>query len=168
MLIFNLYLHKAANLSSTNGALVSLHSHNLWALNTQAHMSARQYNCILCGCIADNTLFLCLISDVCSCIINTENIIQVKDGIIVLNYKINHIYKEFLLKELKFQVARRLLGKLTISKLNCFLCSSCIVLWIYSLNSYHNWVIIIFYIKQVLQFVRWNINCADMRWELLL
>jgi len=81
--VFNLDLHEATDLSSADGAFVSLHPHDLRALNAQTHVSAGQHNSVLSGRVANHTLPLSLISDVRSVVVYPIDIIQVENSVIV-------------------------------------------------------------------------------------
>lgn len=50
-------MQEGGNLSPANRTLVSLHPHNLTAVDAEAHMSAREYNCILRGSVANHAFF---------------------------------------------------------------------------------------------------------------
>jgi hypothetical protein len=84
LFILDFYLHEAAHLGSANGALVGLHPHNLGALNAQTHVSAGKHHRVLGRCIANHAFSLRFISNVSCIVINTIDIIQVKNCVIIL------------------------------------------------------------------------------------
>lgn len=66
------------------GALVRLHAHYLAALDAQAHVSAGQHHRVLSHCEADHALSLRLIRYVGGGVVDTVDVIQVKDRVVVL------------------------------------------------------------------------------------
>lgn len=47
-------------------------------------MPAWEHNCVLCCGVADDALSLSLISNVCSSVVDTVDVIQVEYGVVVL------------------------------------------------------------------------------------
>ena len=84
LIVFNLDLHKARDLCTTNGTFISLHAHNLRTLNTQAHVTTGQHNCVLGDREAYNALSLSFISDVGCSVIDTVDVINLEYSVIVL------------------------------------------------------------------------------------
>ena len=82
--ILDLDLHEAGHLGAAYGALVGLHPHDLRALNAQAHVAAREHHGVLCHRETHHALSLGLICDVCCRVVNTVNVIELKDSVIVL------------------------------------------------------------------------------------
>jgi hypothetical protein len=82
--ILDLDLHEAGHLGAAYGALVGLHPHDLRALNAQAHVAAREHHGVLGHSEAHHALSLGLICDVCCRVVNTVNIIELEDRVIVL------------------------------------------------------------------------------------
>jgi hypothetical protein len=76
-------MQKATDRGSADGALVGLHSHDLTAVNTQAHVSAWQHNCIFCRSVAYHALLLTFVCNVGCIIINSIDVVQVHDLIVV-------------------------------------------------------------------------------------
>ncbi len=66
-----------------------MHSDDLRALNAQTHVSAGQnYSVLGCG-VANNALSLRVICDVGCVVVDTVDVIQVKDRVVVLYTDIN-------------------------------------------------------------------------------
>ena len=82
--ILDLYLHKTGHLCTANRTLICLHSHDLRALNAQAHVTAwKNHGVLRCG-EAYDTLSLRLISDVSGRVINTVDVIKLEDCVVIL------------------------------------------------------------------------------------
>ena len=70
-----LNVKEAAHRSSADWALVSLHPHDLRAVDTQAHVSAGQHHGVFVGRVADHALFLALVLELGSIVVVSVNII---------------------------------------------------------------------------------------------
>ena len=105
--MLKLDLHEATDLSSANGTLISLHSNYLRALNTEAHMSAGKDNCILSSSVADNTFLLGVICNVCSIIVYSVNVVQVKYFVVILKgfVRERNVTRNLYLISLNFRVS---------------------------------------------------------------
>jgi len=68
-------LQEAADRGSTNGAFVSLHPDDLGAVDAETHMSAWQHDGILVRRVAHNAFFLAFISQICSSIVNSVDVV---------------------------------------------------------------------------------------------
>ena len=84
-------MQEGGNLSPTNRTLVSLHPHNLTAVDAETHMSAWKYNCILRGSVANYAFFLAFICEICSIVIYSVNVMQVHYLVVVQKFLL-HIF----------------------------------------------------------------------------
>ena len=105
--MFKLDLHEAADLSSAYGALIGLHSNDLRALDAEAHVSAGEDNCILGSSVADNTFLLGVICNVCSIIVYSVNVVQVKYFVVILKgfVRERNVTRNLYLISLNFRVS---------------------------------------------------------------
>jgi len=112
---------KAAYCCPTDWTLVRLHTHNLTAIDTKAHVSAGKYNSILIGRVADYTFFLALVDEVCGNVVNSIDVIEVHNLIIV---------EELLLQEFEPESVCAIIFELTVGKLDVLFALSAINFWI--------------------------------------
>lgn len=78
-----LYLQKAADCSTADRAFVRLHPYYLRAVDAQAHVSARQHHGVLVCRVADHALLLTFISQISGSVVNSENVVQVHNLVVV-------------------------------------------------------------------------------------
>ena len=122
-------MQEATNGGPADRALVGLHPYDLAAVDAEAHVPAGENHSVLGGRVADHTFLLGLVSDVGRSVVDSINIIEVHNLIIV---------KQLLLQELEADVFTRLLLEGTISELDILTASSFIFFGVDSLNRDHN------------------------------
>lgn len=76
-------MQEAAHRGSADRTLVSLHPHNLRAIDTKTHVSAWQDDGVLVGGVADDTFLLTFIGQVGSIVIYSINVIQIHNLVVV-------------------------------------------------------------------------------------
>ena len=76
-------MQERADLRSADWTLVGLHAYNLTAVNTEAHVSAREHDRVLCRRVAYNAFLLTLICQISCAIINTVDVVEVHDLVVV-------------------------------------------------------------------------------------
>ena len=77
-------VQKRGNLSSANRTLIGLHSDYLRALNAQAHVPAGEHHGVLGGRETHHTFSLRLICDVRCRVIDTVDVVQLENRVVVL------------------------------------------------------------------------------------
>lgn len=133
-------------------------------------MSAWKNHSVLSHSETHDTLSLCFVWDIGRCVIDTIDVIHLKDSVVILKYLYKPImrsYQKLLLEELEFEIARWFLSKLTISDLHRFLGSTLIIRRINGLNCDHYRIIILFQSCEILCSVEGWIYHANFLWELL-
>ena len=178
-------MQEGADLGPANWALVCLHSDDLAAVDTEAHMAARQHDRVLGGGVADDALLLTLVSQVGGAVIDPVNIIQVHNLIIIqqllfLVFEPERIAMRgslsgiFRLVHGRAARCRGVLLKVSISELAILLPSASIILRVNSLDLYHDRAEVALRSEQVeiggnqrwLQLI--DINNEDLARELLI
>lgn len=138
---FILDVQERADLRSADGTLVGLHSDNLTAIDTEAHVSARQHDGILRSSIAYNAFLLTLIRQISRTVIDSIDVVEVHDLVVVEQLLLlvfvskrvvlsSSIGRVFRLVYHAPALSRCVLLKVSISKLTILLSSTSIVLWV--------------------------------------
>ena len=68
-------MQEATDLGSTNRTLVGLHTHNLTAIDAEAHMSTWKHDGVLTGRVTDHTFLLTLICNIGSTVVNSIDVV---------------------------------------------------------------------------------------------
>ena len=76
-------MEERAHLCPADGALVRLHTDDLAAVYAEAHVAARQHHRVLRRSVADHALLLALVCQVGCAVVNTIDVVQVHDLVIV-------------------------------------------------------------------------------------
>ena len=140
-------MQEATDLCSTNWTLVSLHSHDLTAIDTKAHMSTGKHDGVLAGRVTNNTFLLTLICNIGSTVVNSIDVIQVHNLVVV---------EEFLFQEFKPEIVGAIFLELAVSVLDISSSFASITLRINGLNGYNKWVKVISVAEKVLDSCSWG------------
>jgi len=161
-------MQKTTHSRSANRTLVGLHSHYLTAIDAEAHVSTGKNHCVFGVSVADHTFTLAFICQVGSIVINSINVIQIHDLIVV---------KQLLLQELVPHVGGAVFLERTVSELNILLSLASIAFWIHRFDRNHDWIEVILHVEQVIfarsQVANWStvvfrrIDDKEIMWELL-
>ena len=76
-------MEERAYLRPADGALVRLHTDDLAAVYAEAHVAARQHHRVLRRGVADHALLLALVCQVGCAVVNTIDVVQVHDLVVV-------------------------------------------------------------------------------------
>ena len=76
-------MEEAAHLGPTDRALVGLHADDLATVDAQAHVAAGQDHRVLVCCVAHNALLLGVVSQVSCIVVDSINVVQVHDLVII-------------------------------------------------------------------------------------
>jgi hypothetical protein len=124
-------MQEAAYCCSANGALISLHPYNLTAVNTEAHMSAREHYCVLVGSVAYHALFLAFIGEVGCIIINSIDVVEVHDLVVV-----EQLLSDILVPNVVWTISL----KLPVCKLNVTFASASVSFRVDCFDGYYDWI----------------------------
>lgn len=128
-----------------------MHSHDLAAVDAEAHVSARQHDCVLVGRVADHTLLLTLVLQIGGIVVDSIDVVEVHDLVVV---------KQFLPNVLVPDVVWAVSLELTVRKLNVPLPTTGVPLRINCFNRNHNWVEILRHTEQVFLTASLHAACA--------
>jgi len=125
-------------LNTADRALVSLHPHDLAAVDAQAHVAAGQDHGVLCRRVADDALFLRVVSQVGLVVVGSVDFVEVHNLIVV---------EQLLLQELEPQIVGSVLLEGAVGVLNILAALAHIVLRVDRLDGYHNRVEVVFLVE---------------------
>ena len=137
-------MQERADLRSADGTLVGLHSDNLTAIDTEAHVSARQHYSIFSSCVAYNAFLLTLIRQISRTVIDSIDVVQVHNLVVVEQLLLlvfepqREVLSSSISRVLRLvyhaPLSRCVLLEVSIRELTILLSSASVVLWIHRLN----------------------------------